>query len=599
MRGEDGTVLYVGKARDLRRRVSSYFRSGGDGRFHIRFLMEKATSVDYVVTDTEKEALLLENTLIKHHRPRYNFTLKDDKTYFSLRIDLREEYPRITVVRSVRNDGARYFGPYASAGAARDVLNELYRFFPLRHYPLERCRRALRPCLYHQIGQCSAPCAGRISPDAYGELVRGAIMLLEGKRGDVQRHCRRMMQKASGELRYEDAARWRDLLSSLAVTTERQKVAAIGGDRDVVGFHRGGEKLQVVILHVRGGALIDKRSYLLRWELSDEEGIESFLSQYYAGDVVVPPEILLPTPLDEGDGLHALLVERRGGSVSILAPRRGERRRLVEMAMQNAASAAHDRENDSARRDAVLAELARRLDLGTIPRRVECYDISVFQGGEGVGSRVLFVDGLPERSGYRHYRIRGVAGTDDFAMLEEVFRRRFGKGGDEEPFPDLILVDGGIGQLNVLCGVLSSLGLRLPAASIAKGRVVRSATRTEIRRSDERIFLPGRRNPVTFPPQSAPLHLLMRIRDEAHRFAVSYHRMLRERRARRSLLDGVKGVPKRVVRELVERFGSVEGIRNAEFGELCSVKGVGEKTAMRIRAMLTPPEGEGLPGRER
>jgi len=594
MKDDEGKVLYVGKARDLKRRVSSYFRKGGDGRSQIRFLMERATSIDYLVTDTEKEALLLENTLIKRHRPRYNFALKDDKTYFSLRVDLREEFPRITVTRSVQRDGARYFGPYSSAAAAREVIKELYRLFPLRHYPSSRCTRAKRPCLYHQIGQCSAPCAGKITPEAYGELVRGAVMMLEGKRGDIERHYRRMMARASEELRYEEAARWRDLLASLAVTTERQKVSAIDGDRDVVGIHRDGERFVVVILHVRGGALIGKRSFAVSWELSDGEGIESFLSQYYASDVVIPPEILLPVELEEGEGLQALLAERRGGGVKIVTPRRGDRRRLVEMAVQNAAVAAGETKDDERRRHDLLAQCADRLRLPRPPRRIECYDISVFQGGEGVGSRVVFTDALPDRQGYRHYRIRDVVGTDDFAMLAEVFRRRFREGGSD-PLPDLVLVDGGIGQLGVLTGVLTSLGLDIPAASIAKSRVRAAATDERIERSAERIFLPGRKNPVVLPPRSPVILFLARIRDEAHRFAITHHRLLRGKRVHHSVLGEIEGVGEATMRRLLQRFGSVEGVRDASLEELCEVKGVGIKVAERIREHFDRPEGGAPP----
>ncbi|GAB4302470.1 MAG: excinuclease ABC subunit UvrC [Desulfuromonadia bacterium] len=594
MKDDGEEILYVGKARDLKRRVSSYLRQGGDGRHHVRFLMERATSIDYLVTDTEKEALLLENTLIKRHRPRYNFSLKDDKTYFSLRIDPREEFPRITLVRRVQQDGARYFGPYSSSTAAREVLKELYRLFPLRHYPLARCRRAGRPCLYHQIGQCSAPCAGKITPEAYAVLVKGAIMLLEGKGDDIERYYRRMMAAASEGLRYEEAARWRDLLAALAVTTERQKVSAIGGDRDVVGFHREGERFVVVILHVRGGSLVGKRTFTLSWALSDGDGLESFLSQYYSSDVIIPPEILLPVELNEAEGLHLLLSERRGGGVRIVAPKRGDRRRLVEMAIQNAVIVAGESKDDERRREDLLAECARRLQLTSLPRRIECYDISVFQGGEGVGSRVLFRDGVPDRTGYRHYRIRGVSGTDDFAMLAEVFRRRF-RADVTDPLPDLILVDGGIGQLHVLTGVLDSLDLRIAAASIAKSRVSSAPEESEIRRSPERIFLPGRKNPVTFPPSSPVILFLARIRDEAHRFAITYHRSLRGKRAHRSVLEGIEGVGASTIRCLLQRFGSVEGIRAASVEELCGVRGMGRKTAEKIRDKLNPPEGDPPP----
>lgn len=592
MRDASGTILYVGKARDLRKRVASYFREAGDGRLQIRFLMERTSSMDYLVTDTEKEALILENTLIKRHRPRYNLNLRDDKTYFSLRIDLREEWPRITVVRAVERDGARYFGPYSSAGAAREVLKHLLRLFPLRHYPLASCRKRDRPCLYHQIQQCAAPCHGLITTEAYADLVRSAVLFLEGKSREVENLFRSRMTAAAAAEQYEEAARYRDLLSAMEVTLEKQKMVSREGEYDLIGIARREEEFTLALLYVRGGALVGSRVFPLRWELSDEEGIAAFLTQYYDGDVTIPPEILLPEQLPESEALVEFLSERRGGMVRLLVPRRGPRRELVELAATNAESALAEGKRERDGRECLLHDLQRSLHLPRLPRRIECYDISLFQGGEAVGSRVVFSDGIADKTSYRRYRIKTVSGTDDFGMLREVFSRRFG-GENPDPEPDLIVVDGGIGQLNVLLSLLDELGRgSLPSASLAKSRVERGSRDTEIVRSSERVFLPGRKNPVLLRQNSAPLLLLARIRDEAHRFAVSYHRSLRDKRTLLSELDAVSGVGRVLRTALLKAFGSVSGIRTASRDALEGIPGVSRQLAERIQRELGKvPEG--------
>jgi excinuclease ABC subunit C len=583
MKGGDATVLYVGKARDLKKRIRSYFATSGDSRYQIRFLMAKVTDIDLIVTDTEKEALILENTLIKQYRPKYNFNLRDDKTYFSLRMDMAEEFPRLSIIRKVTRDGARYFGPYSSASAAREVLKQLYKLFPLRHYPLETCRKRKRPCLFHQIKQCSAPCHGLISRQDYAALAEGAALFLEGKNREIVRIFRGRMAAAAAAEQYEEAARFRDLIHAIEVTVERQKVVAQGGDADVLGFYREGDLLHFTLLFIRGGSLMGSRNYAFTWEMDDGEGIASFLNEYYNQDVFIPGEVLLPLPIAEPLPLEELLSERRGRKFSISVPRRGTRLELVSLAAKNAETAAMEKKKALESGESILRELQERLHLRKMPRRIECYDISNIQGQIAVGSKVTFVDGKADKANYRRYRIKGVARSDDFAMMREVLSRRFKNGATDLDCPDLLLVDGGIGQLNVLTSVLDELRLEgVDAAGLAKSRVEREADAAEISRSDERVFLPGRKNPVVMRQNSAPLLLLARIRDEAHRFAITYHKKLRGRDLLTSQLDVVPGIGAKRKRELLRHFGSLTRLKAASLDDLQNVPGISDTVALAV-----------------
>ncbi|MBI5655877.1 MAG: excinuclease ABC subunit UvrC [Geobacter sp.] len=586
MKGAQGTILYVGKARNLRQRVRSYFGPSRDSRYQIRFLLEQVTDLETIVTDTEKEALILENTLIKQHRPKYNINLRDDKTYFSLRLNSAEEFPRLTVVRKVAKDGADYFGPYASASAARAVVKQLYRLFPLRHYPLETCRRRRRPCLFYQIRQCSAPCHGLISRDEYQRLVDGVALFLSGRSRDLVKSFQQSMAEAAAGQRYEEAARYRDLLRDIQITLERQKMVTRGGDLDAVGLHSEQSLLVVVLLFIRGGTVTGSRSYHFSWELDLAEAVASFLAEYYSQEVTIPDEVLLPLALPEGGGLAELLSERRGRKVLLTTPRRGIKSELVELAAKNASTAAQEYLRGSEDAHAILEELASRLHLSRLPHRIECYDISNFQGGHAVGSRVTFVGGKPDTSLYRRYRIRTVAQSDDFAMLDEVLSRRI-RGSDEDPLPDLIIVDGGLGQLNILIHLLESLGISgIEAAGLAKSRVRPAPGQTDVVRSAERVFRPGRKNPIVLRQNSPPLLLLARIRDEAHRFAVSYHKKLRERENSRSLLQEVPGVGPKLSRVLLRHFGSLAEVRSATIEQISAVSGITRTVAEAVSDAL-------------
>jgi len=589
MKGDDGTVLYVGKAKHLRNRLRGYFSAAGDDRAHIRFLMDRVCDIETIVTDTEKEALILENTLIKQHRPRYNINLRDDKTYVSLRLDPREEFPALQVVRKVRHDGAFYFGPFASSSAVRDTLKEIYRIFPLRHYPLATCRRRGRPCLFFQIGQCSAPCHGRISGAGYRELVDGVIAFLSGRENDVLRMLRKKMLAASDELRFEAAARFRDQIGSIEQTIERQKmVTPAGGDQDVLGLHREGGEVEVVILFVRQGKLIDRRGFAIDWKLDEDELLSAFLQEFYGREVVIPEQLLLPLLPENAAALAEWLGERKGGRVEMTVPRRGVKRELVELANRNALESFRERGSRREAIDGVLEEIHRRLHLSRLPKRMECFDISNVQGRQSVGSMAVLIDGEAARAEYRQFKIRTVAGADDYASLYEVLRRRFNRGRDDGVLPDFILIDGGRGQLGVVDRVLDELGLmgRIDRAGIAKSRVVSNVRGRALERSEERFFLPGRKNPVLLRPGSPALFMLERLRDEAHRFALTQHRKLRGKAAFSSILEDIPGVGPARRKVLLRHFGSLKRIREATLEDLSRVSGLPEAVARNIFSAL-------------
>jgi excinuclease ABC subunit C len=582
MRDAAGTIIYVGKASSLRQRVRSYFKTAGDSRYQVKFLVARVVDIDVMLTDTEKEALLLENTLIKQHRPRYNLDLKDDKTYFSLRIDLQEQFPRFSIVRKIPRDRARYFGPYASASAAREVLRQITRMFPLRHYPLASCLSRKRPCLYHQIGQCSAPCHRLISVDDYTELVKGAILFLEGKGRELVAQFKRHMLEASQGERYEEATRWRNLLRSIEVTVEKQKMVLRGGDSDVLGYHRDGDRLEVALLIIRAGVLTGSRVFSLQWELGDAEGISAFLPQYYTEGTFIPEEVLLPLEIEDREALADVLGDAKGRKVTLVTPLRGVKRELVKLAGRNAAAALRERDETQASVETLLGELHKRLHLSRLPRRIECYDISTIQGRFSVGSGVSFLNGAADKRNYRHYRIRKVEGQDDFAMLREVFARRFREETiAKDGMPDLMVVDGGIGQLNAALEIISRLGLRerFDLVSLAKSRVAGDSGSSVISRSDERVFLPGRKNPVVLRQNSAPLLLLSAIRDEAHRFAIEYHRTLRSKEGIASGIEQVPGIGVKRRTALLRHFGSLQRLKEASVEEIVAVEGMNRSTA--------------------
>lgn len=588
LKDRHGTVIYVGKARSLRQRVRSYFR-GGDERLQVAFLVQRVADIDCLVTATEKEALILENTLIKQYKPRYNIRLKDDKSYVSVKVTVQDAWPRVLVTRKIVKDGSRYFGPFHSAVSVRETLDTLRRAIPLRTCSDAVFRNRARPCLEYQIKRCLAPCVLPVDRSVYEGHLRAAMLLLAGKRVELIDQVRAAMTAAAAAERFEEAAALRDRLRAIEKTQERQQAVAHGGnDQDVFGFYREGGFIEAQVLFVRHGKLTGTQAYALEdFALPDEELVRELVTQFYQGERAVPDEVLVPIELEDQAVRAEYLSERKGRRVEILRPQRGDRVRLLELARENAAHGFRERRDGDRQYEKISDELRRKLHLRNAPTRIECVDISTFQGGMAVGSLVAFDDGQPAPSGYRRYRIKSVAGQDDFAMMFEVLRRRFSRAQREQQFPDLLVVDGGKGQLNVALAVLRELGIEhVDAVGLAKMRVTRDAQASELARSDERVFLPGRANPVVLRRNANALFLLQRLRDEAHRFAITYHRALRGRERLRSALDAIPGVGAERRRRLLRAFGSVKRMRAATIDELAAVPGISAALARTVRAAL-------------
>jgi excinuclease ABC subunit C len=587
MRDKSGKVVYVGKARDVRGRVRAYFR-GGDGRSQIRFLMSRVEDVETLVTSNEKEALILENNLIKQYKPRYNIRLKDDKSYLSIKINVRHPWPRITATRKIVKDGSRYFGPYSSAFAARETLDVIEKHFLLRNCTEYNFKNRARPCLQYQIKRCLGPCVLPVDPKEYQENLREAILFIEGKRQELIDELRGKMEEKAEALEFEAAAKIRDQIQAVEKTVEKQRmVSHWGADQDIFGLYREGGFIEVQVLFVRQGKLTGNQAYSLEdLEFSDEEIIESLLTQFYQGERFVPDEILLPVEIEDREAREEYLCERRGKKVSILCPQRGDKRRLVEMAAENARQSYAERHDQEKERERMLLELKEKLRLGHYPQRIECYDISNLHGSHAVGSMVTFINGEPDKRFYRHYRIRSVSedvGGDDFAMMYEVLKRRFRRGVEEGGLPDLVVVDGGKGQLGMALAALRELGVRdVDVAALAKMRVERSPRSSEIQRREERVFLPGQSNPVILKRNSNALFLLQRVRDEAHRFAITYHKKVRARQTLYSALDKIPGIGGARKRALLREFGSVKRIEEASLDELLKIPSINPKVAQEI-----------------
>ncbi|MCI0452641.1 MAG: excinuclease ABC subunit UvrC [Candidatus Latescibacteria bacterium] len=577
-----GRVLYVGKAQSLRVRIRSYFR-GGDERASIRFLLQRARSLEYIVTDTEQEAYILENNLIKKHRPRYNVVFKDDKTYVNLRLNVDHPFPRLTVVRRPRRDGALYFGPFASAGSVRQTLRTIGRIFPLRTCTDADFASRTRPCLYYYIKRCPAPCVGKIDAQEYGETVRRVTMFLKGRGDELVKSLRDTMERQSAERRYEEAARTRDQVFAIQRVVERQRITSPQrAERDVFAAYRRSERLVVQVLSVREGEVQDGETFAFGNALeATGEHLSSFINQYYQARATIPDEILVPEEIADRESLEALLCERAKRRVEIVVPKRGERATLLELARKNARVAFE--EGRIERNRELLEDLQAILGLEHYPRRIECFDISNTQGTRAVGSDVVFIDGEPAKGQYRRFRIRTVKDSDDTGMMREVLERRVTRGLKEGDLPDLLIVDGGRGQLNVALDVLKRLGAdAIAVIGIAK---VRNEKNRKIR-GQERIYLPGIEEPLVLDRQSQALYLLERLRDEAHRFAIGYHRALRETSMGESKLDGIPGVGPTLKQRLLARFGSVERIRKATLAELAEVPGVSPRKAQAVKDAL-------------
>jgi len=591
MKDQAGTVLYIGKAKNLRSRVRTYFGKSGEPRLSLRFLMPKVRQVETFLTDTEKEALILENTLIKKHKPRHNIDLKDDKTYFSLKFNLEEKFPKLTLVRKVKRDGARYFGPYASSVAVKETLRVLRHLFPLRTCAEANFRNRSRPCLNYQIKQCLGPCCGLVSPEKYAELAQEVTLFLEGKSSQLVKLLRERMMTSSEELNFEEAARIRDQIGAVEQTLEKQKaVSQTPNDQDVVAFHRQGNAWEFQILFFRRGLLVGNKSFhFSRLNLPEEEALSAFLRQYYAEEPSIPHEVLLPLPVADEPLLEEWLSEKRGGRVEVHAPQRGEKKSLVEMARKNAKHAFQKKVSETETLALILQELKEKLRLKTLPRRAECFDISNLFGTLAVGSMVSFFDGRPDRSRYRHFKVQAPSFPDDYAMMYEVLKRRYGKWEADQEKPDLLIVDGGKGQLNVALAVLAEVSLQDTLSAIGLAKDKGPSPKKIAEKTADKIYLPNVKDPVLLG-HSASLRYLQRIRDEAHRFAITYHKKLRGKHGLRTILDEIPGIGGVKKRALLREFGSLQKTQEASADRLSQIAPLTRKDARAVFEFFHPPQ---------
>lgn len=582
MKGAGGTPVYIGKAKNLRARVMSYFQRGSD-RGQIPYLVREVDSIDYVVTEGESEALFIENSLIKRHKPKYNIRLKDDKTFSSLRLSVGERFPRLSRTRRIRDDGALYFGPFASGKFLKNTVNLVHRLFPLRDCTQSKFERhSTRPCLNYFMKLCSGPCAGKISEEDYGELVSQAASFLRGERKKLVRMIREMMERASEEGRYENAAYYRDQLVSLKKNAEIEKVTSSRfEDMDIVGFYRDSEHYEFTVLLSRGGSVVDKLDFSVKSPHGDEaECVREFLGRFYFSDHYVPKRVLLPLSIRDREGYSEWLTGKRGKRVYVETPRRGPKSELVRFAMKNARESFARKAEEKAKQGTLLQGIRKSAGIKRVPYTIECFDISNIQGYQTVASLVRFRNAKPERDRYRRYRITATSGQDDFrSMYEVVYRRALRAGDDNWDLPDLMLIDGGKGQLNAAHAALRDCDVEneVDLASIAK---------TEGRGGIDRIYVHGKGEPCDFSSNKKGVYFLMRVRDEAHRFAITYHRELRKGKTLTSQMDGVPGIGKKRKLLLLNHFGSVEKIKGATAEELASIKGMTKQAARNVKEFL-------------
>lgn len=591
MKDEQGNIIYVGKATSLRQRVRSYFQNSRHHTPKEVSLVEKVRDLDTIVVDSPVEALILEGNLIKQHRPRYNVRLRDDKHYPYLKITLDEEFPRILVVRTMKQDGARYFGPYTSSTAMNETLRVLKEIFPVRSCKSREVDQKTRPCLNAHINKCAAPCAGEISPEEYREMIRQVILFLEGKRQKIVRELEKKMELAAENLQFEKAARLRDRIAAIKQVTEKQKVEnASFQDRDVLALAQSRGQAVVQVFFVRQGKVTGRERFFLTNAEDDDQGIllRVFIQQYYGHAEYIPPEIVVPGAVEDQELLIGWLTEKRGRKVQITVPCRGDKKRLVDLVRRNAEIvldqylSASDRRREEAA--AALEQLREELGLPKTPHRIECYDISNIQGTNAVGSMVVFLGGEPKPACYRRFKIKTVEGPNDFASLQEVLTRRISRGREERinirearldsqdakfaDFPDLIIIDGGKGQLSAVKEVLDRFEISVAVFGLAK--------------EFEQLFRPGEKDPIILPGGSPAFYLIQRIRDEAHRFAITYHRKLRSKEQIKSILDEVPGIGPARKKALLKTFGSVNRIAQASLEELALAEGMNRPMAEAV-----------------
>ena len=584
MKDRKGSVIYVGKAKSLKNRVRSYFQRLPDTSSKTRLMVSKIDDIETIVTRTEKAALILENTLIKKYRPRFNVIFRDDKEYPFLRLSVNEPYPNLIIVRKPKKDGGLYFGPFASSQAVRETLKVMHKLFALRKCSGRKLKKD-RPCLYYQLGQCLAPCSQDVARDEYRRIVKDVRLFLQGRGNEIIPGLRKKMGFEAQNLNFELAAQIRDRIAAIEKTLEKQSVVCLDfADRDVFSFYRQETRMGITALFVRSGRMIGSRSFFLKnLQLTDEEVLSSFVSQYYQQGQFIPREVILPLVLEDREVLKDLLQEKRGRNVKIIRPQRGSKKELLEMAAQNAEIMFS--RNQSAERDMenILEELRQRLHLKNQPGRIQCVDISNIMGTSAVGSLVVFEDGMPLKDAYRRFRIKTVQQPDDYAMMYEVLSRHLDREKQGGLLPDLIVVDGGKGQLGVLCKALHNYGVTtVDAAALAKAKQAVKAGE----KPDEKVFIPHRKNPVKFPKNSPALFLLQRLRDEAHRFAVSYHKILKKKKDFTSTMADVAGIGTVTIKAVLKHFGSLEKARQATREELAVVPSVTRKRAEILYAFF-------------
>ncbi len=599
-KNKQGKIIYVGKAVNLRSRVRSYFHKSARQHAKTNRLVKEIVDIDFIVADSELEALLLENTLIKKYQPYYNVRLKDDKRYPYIKVHWQEDYPRVTTTRRLQNDGARYFGPYTASWAAYQTLDLIRKIFPYLTCTRTITGNDARACLYYHIGRCAAPCIGVVSKEEYRQIIDNLCDFLNGNTRSVTVQLEQQMQTAAEQLDFEKAAQLRDQLKAIDQVVEKQKVVNAGTlDEDVIAFARTDGDACVQVFFIRGGKMVGRDYFVLDGaaDEADSKIMSSFLKQFYDQATTIPPQILLPQEVDELMIIRDWLKSKRGQKVTLKVPRRGKQRELLDMASQNAAETlTHLRARwaaDETKQTEGLTELQQSLDLTEPPVRMECYDISTLQGTNTVGSMVVFVKGVPRKSDYRRFKIQGVQGQDDYASMQEMLRRRFKRMTDKDYavdsaafkpksqqdnawalIPNLIVIDGGKGQLNAALDVLDEFDLRdaIPIIGLAK--------------REEEIFTPGQSDPIILPRNSQGLFLLQRIRDETHRFGVTYHRKLRGKSAIRSSLDDVEGIGPKRRQALLKKFGSIQAIRKASVDELAAVPGMNRRAAEQLKEQL-------------
>jgi len=581
MKDDSGQIIYVGKARSLRKRVRSYFRKGNQS-YKTSIMIDYIDDFDYIVTDTEMESYILEANLIKKYHPKYNIRLKDDKTYPFIKITTYEDFPRIKKSRVVKNDGSKYFGPFADVDAIYKTINILKDLFKLRscNYDFSVDNQLERPCLNYYIDKCNAPCVGKISKEAYNEQIKQVIMFLSGRQKTLLKKIENEMQLAAEEQNFERAARYRDAIKAVQEISRQQKVMSEDDkDRDIIAITKDGPYC-VQLLLVKNGKLIGQEHFIIEGPQGEgeKEVMSSFLQQYYEQAPQLPDEILINTEINNREILANRLRQLKGKKVSIKLPQRGNKKRLIEMALKNAKQnlkkESIKKKYEEKRTVKAVEKLADYLDLYTLPSHIEGFDISNIQGTDPVASLVVFKNGRASKSDYRRFKIRHKEGPDDFAMMKEVVYRRYRRLLNEEhKLPDLILIDGGKGQLNAALAALDELGLDdMQILGLAK--------------REEEVFLPDREKPIMIPKNSAALHLLQRVRDEAHRFAVNYHRKLRSRRITHSMLERIPGIGPKKRKALLKHFGSLAKIRLADQAQLKEVKGISDNLAEEISDYL-------------